>query len=72
MGSAGNFHALDVGLAAASHDLVGLLHSDTVFLQPGWDLDWFGRLERENLAALSTFERAFGGGRDGQPAEEAA
>ena len=56
-GSAGNFHALDRGLAQAGHDLVGLLHSDTVFLKEGWDLECFGRLEKENLAALGTFER---------------
>lgn len=56
-GSAGNFHALELGVAKASCDLVGLLHSDTVFLKEGWDLECFGRLERENLAALGTFER---------------
>lgn len=57
LGSAGNFHALDVGVAAASHDLVGLLHSDTVFFREGWDLECFGRLEQGALAALGTFER---------------
>ena len=56
-GSAGNFHALELGVASASCDLVGLLHSDTVFLREGWDLECFGRLEREHLAALGTFER---------------
>ncbi|KAF0175111.1 MAG: hypothetical protein FD161_3423 [Limisphaerales bacterium] len=56
-GSYGNFHALDVGLAAASHDLVGLVHSDTIFLERGWDKRWFGRLVNADLAALSTFER---------------
>ena len=56
-GSAANFEALDIGLQHASHDLVGLLHSDTIFLQDGWDVEWFGYLERKNLAALSTFER---------------
>lgn len=56
-GSAANFEALDLGLKLASHDLVGLLHSDTIFLKDGWDLEWFGRMESENLAALSTFER---------------
>lgn len=56
-GSAANFEALDVGLRHASRDLVGLLHSDTVFLRDGWDLEWFGRLERQNFAALGTFER---------------
>jgi hypothetical protein len=56
-GSAANFEALDLGLSHASHDLAGLLHSDTIFLRDGWDLEWFGHLERENLAALSTFER---------------
>jgi len=57
LGSAGNFRALDVGVAAASHDLLGLLHSDTVFFKEGWDLECFGRLERGALAALGTFER---------------
>jgi hypothetical protein len=56
-GSAANFEALDIGLAQASHDLVGLLHSDTVFLKPGWDREWFGRLAAQDLAALSTAER---------------
>src|SRR5262245_6918181 len=56
-GSPANFEALAVGLERASHDLVGLLHSDTVFLQEGWDLECFGRLEREGLAAIGTFER---------------
>ena len=56
-GSAANFAALDLGLAAASHDLVGLVHSDTIFLRAGWDREWFGHIERTNLAALGTFER---------------
>ncbi len=56
-GSGANFEALDIGIRHARHDLLGLLHSDTVFLQEGWDLEWFGRLEREDLAVLSTFER---------------
>lgn len=56
-GSAANFEALDIGLQYAGNDLVGLLHSDTIFLQDGWDLEWFGHLERRNLAALGTFER---------------
>jgi hypothetical protein len=56
-GSAANFEALDVGVAAASNDLVGLLHSDTIFLREGWDTGLFSRLEAENLAALGTFER---------------
>ena len=56
-GSAGNFHALELGVAQAAHDLIGLLHSDVVFLQEAWDLECFGRLEREGLAALGTFER---------------
>jgi len=56
-GSLANFEALDLGLRHASRDLVGLLHSDTIFLKEGWDLEWFGRLESENLAALGTFER---------------
>jgi len=56
-GSAANFEALDLGLARASHDLVGLIHSDTIFLKDGWDLECFGRLEEGKLAALGTFER---------------
>lgn len=56
-GSAANFEALDLGLDAASNDLVGLLHSDVVFLHEGWDLECFGRLERAKLGALGTFER---------------
>lgn len=57
LGSAANFEALDIGLKHATNDLVGLLHSDTVFLQDGWDIEWFGYMEQKNLAALSTFER---------------
>lgn len=56
-GSAANFEAIDIGLQHASHDLVGLLHSDTIFLKAGWDTECFGRLERDNLAVVSTFER---------------
>lgn len=56
-GSAANFEALDLGLARASHDLVGLLHSDTLFLQAGWDLEGFARIASGGLAALGTFER---------------
>jgi hypothetical protein len=56
-GSAANFEALDIGLQHASHDLVGLIHSDTIFLHDGWDLECFGRLESKKLAVLSTFER---------------
>lgn len=56
-GSGANFEALDLGIAAASHDLLGLVHSDTVFMRRGWDKRWFGHLERADLAALSTFER---------------
>lgn len=56
-GSAANFEALDIGVAAAAHDRVGLLHSDTIFLQEGWDLELFKRLDDEGLAALGTFER---------------
>jgi hypothetical protein len=56
-GSAANFEALDLGLARASHDLVGLLHSDTLFLQAGWDLECFARIAAGELAALGTFER---------------
>ena len=57
LGSAANFEALDLGLAAATYDRVGLLHSDTIFLRDGWDQDLFARLEGEGLAALGTFER---------------
>lgn len=56
-GSPANFEAIDIGLAQASNDLVGLLHSDTIFLQSGWDEKYFGQLEREKLAVVSTFER---------------
>jgi len=56
-GSYANFHAIDVGLAAASHDLVDCLHSDTIFLSRGWDKRWFGRLVNADLAALGTLER---------------
>lgn len=56
-GSGANFEALDLGITAASHDLVGLVHSDTIFLRAGWDVEWFGHLERADLAALGTFER---------------
>jgi hypothetical protein len=56
-GSLANFEALDLGLKQASHDLVGLLHSDTIFLQDGWDTECFGRLQQGKLAALGTFER---------------
>lgn len=57
LGSDANFEALEIGLAAASHDRVGLVHSDSIFMQPGWDMTWFGYLDQENLAALGTFER---------------
>jgi len=56
-GSLANFEALDIGLQHASNDLVGLLHSDTIFLQDGWDTECFGKLESKKLAVLSTFER---------------
>lgn len=56
-GSLANFEALDIGLDQASHDLVGILHSDTIFLQPGWDLRWFGHLQQQQLGAISTLER---------------
>ncbi len=56
-GSGANFEALDLGIAAASHNLVGLVHSDTIFLRAGWDVEWFGHLERADLSALGTFER---------------
>ena len=55
--SEANFEALDLGIAAASHDLLGLVHSDTIFMRAGWDREWFGHLEAANLAALGTFER---------------
>lgn len=56
-GSYANFEAIDLGLAMASHDLVGLLHSDTIFLQHGWDKRWFGRMVNADFSAISTFER---------------
>lgn len=56
-GSDANFEALDIGLTAASHDLVGLVHSDSIFMRAGWDRVWFGYLDSQNLAALGTFER---------------
>ncbi len=56
-GSDANFEALDIGIQAASNDLLGLLHSDTIFMRPGWDREWFGHVEARNLAALGTFER---------------
>ena len=56
-GSAANFEALDLGLARASHDLVALIHSDTVFLRDGWDLECFAKLDAGEIAALGTFER---------------
>jgi hypothetical protein len=56
-GSAANFQALDLGLARATNDLVGLIHSDTLFLQEGWDLECFARLAAGGIAALGTFER---------------
>ena len=56
-GSAANFEAVDLGLARASHDLVALIHSDTIFLKEGWDTKSFSHLEKHRLAALGTFER---------------
>ena len=56
-GSGANFEALDLGLARASNDLVGLVHSDTLFLKDGWDEECFSSLQDRKLAALSTFER---------------
>lgn len=56
-GSEANFEAVDIGVREAKHDLLGILHSDTIFLQDGWDLETFGRMEHENLSALGTFER---------------
>ncbi len=56
-GSDANFEALDIGIAAASNDLLGLVHSDTIFMRSGWDEEWFRYLEAKNLAALGTFER---------------
>ncbi|MFZ5807428.1 MAG: glycosyltransferase family 2 protein [Verrucomicrobiota bacterium] len=56
-GSLANFEAVDIGIQAATHDLIGILHSDTIFLQPGWDCEVFQRMEEKNLAALGTFER---------------
>jgi len=56
-GSAANFEAIELGLARASQDLVALIHSDTIFLKQGWDLQCFGHLVKHKLAALGTFER---------------
>jgi len=56
-GSRAHYGALDLGLARASHDLIGLIHSDTIFLKDGWDLECFSRVEKLDLAALGTFER---------------
>ncbi|MEO5348427.1 MAG: hypothetical protein H7836_02115 [Magnetococcus sp. YQC-3] len=53
-GDAARFAAIDAGVAAASHDLVGILHGDTVLLRPGWDEDLFSYMERDELVALGT------------------
>ncbi|MEO5340839.1 MAG: glycosyltransferase [Magnetococcus sp. MYC-9] len=52
-----HFEALDVGLAAARHDRVVILHSDTICLKMGWDEELFGRMEQEGLDALGTLAR---------------
>jgi len=56
-GSYGNFEAIEIGLKTATNDLVGLIHSDSIFLSEGWDKRWFGRLVNQDLGAISTFER---------------
>lgn len=56
-GSDANFEALDLGIQAATNDLLGLVHSDSIFMRSGWDEEWFGHLEAGNLAGLGTFER---------------
>ncbi len=56
-GAGRHFEAIDVGLAAASHDLVGILHSDSILLQNGWDQTLFGYMEKNRLDALSTLAR---------------
>ncbi|MBF0162121.1 MAG: glycosyltransferase [Magnetococcales bacterium] len=53
-GSAAQWEAIDVGWAAASHDLVGILHSDTIFLKMGWDEDLFAYMTREELDIVGT------------------
>ena len=57
VGSDANFEALEIGIKEAANDLMGLLHSDTIFMQPGWDTQWFGYLEANDLSGLGTFER---------------
>jgi len=56
-GSDANFDALERGLARATHDLVALIHSDSIFLRHGWDVEWFSYLQKHDLAGLSTFDR---------------
>ncbi|MFH1067942.1 MAG: glycosyltransferase [bacterium] len=56
-GSPANFEAIDIGVKEARHDLLGLLHSDTIFLREGWDEEQFGYMEKHDLAVLGTFER---------------
>lgn len=53
-GEAAWFAAIDAGVAAATHDRVGILHSDTVLLRPGWDEDLFGYMERDKYDAVGT------------------
>lgn len=56
-GSPANFEAIDIGAREAKNDLLGILHSDTIFLREGWDEEQFGYMEHHDLAALGTFER---------------
>ncbi|MEO5341353.1 MAG: glycosyltransferase [Magnetococcus sp. MYC-9] len=53
-GTAAFLASIDVGVAAASRDLLAILHGDTILLKPGWDEEVFGFMEREGLDALGT------------------
>lgn len=56
-GSLANFEALDIGIDAASHDRLAIVHSDTIFLQHGWDARYFNELDQQPLAAIGTLVR---------------
>ena len=49
--------SIDVGLAAATQDLVAIIHGDTVVLKPGWDEEVFGYMKQEAVDALGTLAR---------------
>ncbi|MBF0461162.1 MAG: glycosyltransferase [Magnetococcales bacterium] len=53
-GTAALMAAIDVGLAAATRDLVAIIHGDTIVLKPGWDEEVFGYMEQEAVDALGT------------------